>query len=161
MNIAQDTVVTVRYEIFMADGSAIDGADVVLSYLHGGYGGIFPKVEEGLTGKDVGELYSITLEPNDAFGEYDAELIKIEPQSAFPKDVKIGMQFEGAPPDAEEEEYVMYTVTDIADGKVVVDGNHELAGERLLFKCTVMAVREATKDELVHGHAHDAHGVMH
>jgi FKBP-type peptidyl-prolyl cis-trans isomerase SlyD len=71
------------------------------------------------------------------------------------------MQFEGAPPDAEEEEFVMYTVTDIADGKVVVDGNHELAGERLLFKCTVMAVREATKDELIHGHAHDAHGVMH
>ena len=161
MVVAQDTVVTVRYEIFTADGGAIEGADVMLSYLHGGYAGIFPKVEEALNGKAQGDEVSITLEPEDAFGDYDAELIKIEPLASFPKNVKIGMQFEGGPDGADDDDYVMYTVTDIADGKVVVDGNHELAGERLLFKCKVVTVRAASKDEIVHGHAHDAHGTVH
>ena len=93
------------------------------------------------------------LEPEDAFGEYDAELVRVEAQDRFPADVRVGMQFEETAGESEEEVRV-FTVTDVADGKVVVDGNHPLAGQRLRFDCTVVEVRAATADELEHGHVH-------
>jgi len=97
------------------------------------------------------------LEPDDAFGEYDAELVRVEAQDRFPDNVKVGMQFEEEIGDNEESR--VFTVTDIADGKVVVDGNHPLAGQRLRFDCTVVDIRAATSEELAHGHVHgpDAH----
>jgi len=96
------------------------------------------------------------LEPDDAFGEYDADLVRVEAQDRFPESVKVGMQFEEA---NEDDESRVFTVTDIADGKVVVDGNHPLAGQRLRFDCTVVDVRAATSEELEHGHVHgpDSH----
>ena len=71
------------------------------------------------------------------------------------------MQFEGVPQGEEDDRWVVYTVTDIAEGKVVIDGNHPLAGERLLFKCVVNDVRAATSEEVTHGHAHSEHGHQH
>jgi FKBP-type peptidyl-prolyl cis-trans isomerase SlyD len=93
------------------------------------------------------------LEPEDAFGEYDAELVRVETPDRFPDDVKVGMEFEEAV-DEDESATRIFTVTDIADGKVVVDGNHPLAGQRLRFDCRVLDVRQATPDELEHGHVH-------
>jgi FKBP-type peptidyl-prolyl cis-trans isomerase SlyD len=161
LNIAKDTVVTLRYELLDSDGQSVEETGSMLSYLHGGYAGIFPLVEEDLEGKAAGHAFNISLEPADAFGDYDENLIRIEPREVFPGDLKVGMQFEGVPQGKEDDRWVIYTVTDIADGKVVVDGNHPLAGERLIFKGVVAEVRAATADEVKHGHAHGDHGHVH
>lgn len=159
MHIAMNTVVSLTYELRDSDGNVLEASADPVSYMHGGYDGIFPVVEEALQGKKVGDGVDLTLEPNDAFGEYDDELVQIEPASAFPTDkIEVGMQFEGEDPTGD---VVLYTITDIADGKVVVDGNHPWAGERVNFKCTVTAIRPATKEEINHGHVHGAGGHHH
>ncbi|HEX6633665.1 MAG TPA: peptidylprolyl isomerase [Usitatibacter sp.] len=158
MRIDPGTVVRLAYELRDADGEALEEDGAEMEYLHGGYGGIFPKVEAALAGKEPGDEMSITLEPDDAFGEYDAELLRVEPRERFPEEVEVGMRFEGVPGDREEEALI-YTVTEITPEGVVVDGNHPLAGERLWFKCAVKEVRPATPDELSHGHPHGGLGV--
>lgn len=158
MHIAMNTAVSITYELRDSDGNVLESATEPVTYLHGGYDGIFPRVEEELHDKRVGDSIELTLEPDDAFGEYDEELVQIEPLSAFPVDkVEVGMQFEGEDPNGE---VVLYTITDIGDGKVVVDGNHPWAGERVQFKCTVTDIRPATKEEINHGHIH-GHGGHH
>lgn len=161
MQIAKDTVVTLSYELLDSDGNALGEAGTQLSYLHGGYGGIFPLVEEALAGKTAGDEHSANLNPEDAFGDYDENLIRIEPKSVFPANIAVGMQFEGVPQGDEDDRWVVYTVTDIAEDKVVIDGNHPLAGERLFFRCKVEDVRAASADEITHGHAHGDHGHAH
>jgi FKBP-type peptidyl-prolyl cis-trans isomerase SlyD len=159
MKIAMNTVVSITYELRDSDGNVLESTSEPVSYLHGGYDGIFPRVEEELHGKDVGDTIELTLEPADAFGDYDEELVQIEPASAFPTDkLEVGMQFEG---EDESGDVILYTITDVADGKVVVDGNHPWAGERLLFKCTVNNVRPANKEEVDHGHIHGEGGHHH
>lgn len=161
MIISQDAVVSLTYELSDSDGNMLEEAGTKLAYVHGGHGGIFPRVEEGLNGKKAGDEFSISLEPEDAFGDYDENLIRIEPKAVFPANIEVGAQFEGLPPGDEDDKWVVYTVTNIADDQVVIDGNHPLAGERLLFKCTVDTVREATAEELSHGHVHGEHGHHH
>jgi FKBP-type peptidyl-prolyl cis-trans isomerase SlyD len=166
LNIFSNTVVTLSYKLFSPDGTLIEESSQPITYLHGGHHGIFPKIEAALAQKKVGESCSVMLEPDDAFGEYDADLVRVEPQDRFPPDIKVGMQFEGhAGPDGqddgEDDEMQVYTVTDIADGKVVVDGNHPLAGQRLRFDCTVLDIRPATAEEMSHGHVHGPDGHHH
>jgi FKBP-type peptidyl-prolyl cis-trans isomerase SlyD len=157
--ILKNTVVSLNYEMLDAEGTLIEKTEHPITYLHGGYDGIFPRVEEALHGRKTGDSFSVTLEPDDAFGEYDAELIRTEPRKLFPKNIKVGMQFEGA---AEGSNHAMiYTVTDIADDKVVVDANHPLAGKTVQFSCTVTDVRPATQEELHHGHVHGEGGHHH
>ena len=158
MRIDPGTVVRIAYELRDADGEALEEEGAEMEYLHGGYGGIFPKVEEALQGKQPGDEAALTLEPEDAFGEYDAELLRVEPRDRFPGEVEVGMRFEGVPGDREDEALI-YTVTDITPDTVVVDGNHPLAGERLWFRCSVKGVRTATPEELSHGHPHGESGV--
>jgi FKBP-type peptidyl-prolyl cis-trans isomerase SlyD len=159
MNVAHNTVVSLSYELYDADGTLIEKAQDPLVYLHGGYSGIFPLVEKALEGKAVGETCNVRLTPADAFGEYDAELVRVEARDKFPAEVDVGMQFQGE--SGKQGEVIVYTVTDIADGKVVVDGNHPLAGQTLNFECTIAEVRAATQEELSHGHVHGAHGHHH
>ena len=161
MVIEQNAVVTLDAKLKDSDGNALGNESETMVYLHGDHGGIFPLVEQGLTRKQVGDEFSISLQPEDAFGEYDEALIRVEPQTVFPANVAVGMQFEGVPPGEEDDRWIVYTVTDIADGQVVIDGNHPLAGERLLFSCVVKDIRAATAEELSHGHVHGAHGVHH
>lgn len=158
MPIERGTVVTLAFELRNARGESLEDEDARLAYLHGGFGGIFPKVEEALEGKEVGHEMAVTLEPGDAFGEYDAELLRVEPRERFPETLEIGMQFEGVPGDRAEESRI-YTITDITDDTVVVDANHPLAGERLWFRCAVSDIRPATPEELTHGHVHGDFGV--
>ena len=150
--VAKNTVVTLDYNVTDSDGALVDAGKEPLVYLHGGYDDIFPKIEEEVQGKKIGETIKVKMQPDEAFGEYDEELI--ESRDSFPKELQVGMQFEGAPEGTDDEDFVIYRVTDIADDKVVLDGNHPLAGMSLIFTCTVTAVRPASAEELSHGHVH-------
>jgi FKBP-type peptidyl-prolyl cis-trans isomerase SlyD len=161
MKIEKNTIVSLRYKLTDAQNNVIEEPDSPMVYLHGGYEGTFPKIETLLDGQDIGYEATIQLEPSEAFGEYDPELLKIEPRTRFPEPLEIGMQFEGIP-DADEEstqtsddsddEPLIYTVTDVADNKVVLDGNHPLAGMALRFWVQVEDVRSATDDEIENRH---------
>jgi len=159
MQVAKDTVVTLSYRVTDGDGNLVDDGSNPLVYLHGGYDGIFPRIEEILQGKEVGAAVDIKLQPEDAFGEYDAELVMIEERALFPDNIEVGMQFERATEDGDDDE--LYTITDITEDKVVVDGNHPLAGMALIFSCTVSEVRAATTEEMEHGHVHSGGGHHH
>jgi FKBP-type peptidyl-prolyl cis-trans isomerase SlyD len=161
MKIAKDTVVSLNYELFDSTGELLEKVEEQISYLHGGYDGIFPLVEEALHGKNVGDKISVTMQPDDAFGEYDHSLVEVESRSSFPKEVAVGMQFEGAPEASDDEDFILFTVVDVTDDEVTVDGNHPLAGKTLTFNCTVAGVRQATAEELEHGHVHEPGGHMH
>src|SRR4051812_14899332 len=151
MKIAKNTVVTVDYKLSDAQGSLIEESKEPMVYLHGGYENTLPKIEEALDGKEIGYGTTIQVEPEDAFGEYDAELVKIEPRNRMPTPLEVGMQFEGSPDESDDdEESLIFTVTDIADDKVVLDGNHPLAGMALRFTLNVSDVREATDEEIAH-----------
>jgi FKBP-type peptidyl-prolyl cis-trans isomerase SlyD len=162
MKIAKNTVVTVRYKLSDAQGNLIEESQEPMVYLHGGYENTLPKIEEALDGKENGYQTVIQVEPDDAFGEYDANLVKVEPRNRLPTPLEVGMQFEGMPDGNEEgEEALIFTVTDIADDKVVLDGNHPLAGMALRFDLNVTEVREASDEEIAHQHVHGAHGHHH
>lgn len=159
MKIAKNTVVTLHYKLSDAQGNLIEESTEPMVYLHGGYENTLPKIEEALDGKEVGYEATVHLEPEDAFGDYDPSLIKIEPRNRLPEPIEVGMQFEGTPDSEDsEEESLIFTVTDIADDKVVLDGNHPLAGMALRFSLNVAAVRPATEDEVAHQHVHGPHG---
>jgi FKBP-type peptidyl-prolyl cis-trans isomerase SlyD len=159
MQIGKNTVVSLKYQLYGTDGDLIEQTDEPVEYLHGGYGNMFPAVEKALEGKAVGETCRVKLTPDDGFGDYDAELIHIEPVEKFPGRVEVGMQFEGGGEDSDDK--VVYRVTDVAEGKVVVDGNHPLAGQTLHFECTIAGVRPASDEEMSHGHVHGEHGHHH
>lgn len=159
MQIAMNTVVTMTYQLKNSKGEMLEESKEPVAYLHGGFDNIFPKVEEAMHGKNSGDTVEVTLEPDDAFGDYDEELVQIEPESAFPaENLKEGMQFEG---EDEKGEVIIYTITDIANGKVVVDGNHPWAGERLLFIAKITDVRKANAEEIDHKHVHGEGGHHH
>ena len=96
MQIAKDTVVTLNYRVTDPDGNLIDDGQRPLVYLHGGYDGIFSRIEEALHGMSVGEQLEVKLQPDDAFGDYDADLVRVEALSMFPEGIQVGMQFERA-----------------------------------------------------------------
>ena len=154
MQVLKNTVVTLDYSVADPDGNIVDPGREPLVYLHGGYDDIFPKIEEALHGKQIGDSVKVKLQPDEAFGEYDAELVQIEPRSKFPETLEVGMQFEGAAEGEDEDDVIIYRVTEIEGDKVVLDGNHPLAGTALVFTCTVTAVRPASAEELAHGHVH-------
>lgn len=161
MKIAKNTVVTVHYKLSDAQGNLIEESSEPMIYLHGGYENTLPKIEEALEGKETGFEVTVQIEPEDAFGEYDASLVKIEPRDRFPAPLEVGMQFEGTPDNTEEEEVegpLIFTITDIADDKVVLDGNHPLAGMALRFALNVTNVRAATNEEITHEHVHGEDG---
>jgi FKBP-type peptidyl-prolyl cis-trans isomerase SlyD len=161
MNIAKNTVVTVHYKLSDAQGNLIEESREPMVYLHGGYENTLPKIEEALDGKPVGFETTIQVEPDDAFGEYDASLVKVEPRNRLPTPLEVGMQFEGMPEGDDDDQALIFTVTDIADDKVVLDGNHPLAGIALRFALNVSEVRQASEEEIAHGHVHGAHGHHH
>ena len=159
MQIIKNTVVTLAYKVHDPEGNVVDDGANPLVYLHGGYDAVFPKLEEELHGKSTGDTLVVKMQPDDAFGEYDESLVMIEPADLFPDNIEIGMGFERVGEDGEED--MLFRVTDIADGKVVVDGNHPLAGMALIFDITVSEVRMATAEELSHGHVHGDGGHHH
>jgi FKBP-type peptidyl-prolyl cis-trans isomerase SlyD len=113
------------------------------AYLHGGYGQMLEALERAVQGKGAGESVVVQLEPEQAFGEYDAELLRVEPLDRYGEGLAVGMQI--------EEDENIYTVTDVAADKVVLDGNHPLAGMALRFSLVILTVREAGEEEVRRG----------
>ncbi len=128
--------------MYDAQGAELS-APAETSYLHGGYGGMLDGLERALEGKSAGDSLRVQLEPEDAFGEYDADLVRLEPAERYGDGIAAGMEV--------EEDGSLYIVTDVAEGKVVLDGNHPLAGVALRFALDVLAVRNAKPEEIAQG----------
>jgi FKBP-type peptidyl-prolyl cis-trans isomerase SlyD len=143
MQVGRDTVVSLKIQLYDAQGALLHAPDDEHTYLHGGYGGLLDALEQSLEGKSAGESVRVQLEPEQAFGEYDAELLRVEAASRYGKGIEVGMQI--------EEDERVYTVTDVAGGKVVLDGNHPLAGMALRFTVEIVAVRPARAEEIERG----------
>jgi len=114
MKISKNTIVSLRYKLTDAQNNVIEEPEAPMVYLHGGYDGTFPKIESALDGQDVGYETTLQLDPGDAFGEYDPELLKIEPRTRFPDPLEVGMQFEGVP-DADDFSNDAEQVRDVID----------------------------------------------
>jgi FKBP-type peptidyl-prolyl cis-trans isomerase SlyD len=157
MKISKDRIVSIDYTLKDVNGEIIDTSDgrAPLDYVHGS-GSIVQGLENALEGKAVGDELTVTIPPEEAYGLRDDSLA----QSVDPKifeteeDLQVGMQFQ-AP---SEQGMMIVTVTEIKDDSVTVDTNHPLAGETLHFDVAVVDVRDATEEELGHGHAHGSGG---
>jgi len=153
MLIHKPCVVALTWQLSDAQGQAIDELTDPVEFFYGG-SDLLPKVEEALAGQAVGFYAHLHLEPEHAFGEYDSELVCFEDRALFPAEVDPGMQFEGLPegsatPDMPPD--AIYTVTEVYESHVVLDGNHPLAGMALRLHLTVRDVREATAAETEDG----------
>jgi FKBP-type peptidyl-prolyl cis-trans isomerase SlyD len=122
----------------------LDNGAEPITYLHGGYSDLFAPIEAALEGQEAGFACSVAMDPADAFGEYEDELVVVEPRSSFESNLSVGMQVEGEM----DGDYRIFTVSDIKDDRVVLDGNHPLAGIAIKFSCEVTSVRKATADEI-------------
>ncbi len=153
-------VVELSYVLKNTKGEELDSAtnDAPLAYLHGS-GQIIPGLEDALLGLKVGDKKSVTIAPENAYGIFDPSLKMKIHSSHFPQEQKIqvGMQFVAEIKGG----HVPFVIQKIEDDHVFVDGNHPLAGETLHFDVAVVSIREATKDELSHGHAHGPGGAHH
>ncbi len=156
MQIAADAVVSIHYHLRNQAGETLDksDADRPLTYIQG-MGNIIPGLEDALEGKAAGAKLNVVVAPEDGYGPRDESLIQVVPRAAFGDvaDLHIGQQFHA---DTQHGPMVIQ-VTKIDGDNVTVDGNHELAGVELHFDVEVVAVREATEEELEHGHVHDGH----
>lgn len=152
MPIQKNMVVSLEYEMFDSDNHLLDKTEEPLQYLHGGYDGIFPLVEEALQDKDIDSVIDIKLEPDDAFGEIEDDLIHLEPLANLPEEAAVGMVLET---DETDEDALLFRITDIAEGQAVLDANHPLAGQMIRFIAKVVGIRAASSEEIEHGHVHD------
>jgi len=146
--IEKNMVVTLRYKLHDPDGNLLDDGAEPITYMHGGYNEIFLPVENALTGKQAGDKITIKLQPEDAFGEYNIDLLQIEPLENLPESLEVGMMVEGTTREDDQEESLFFTVTEIAGGKAVLDANHPLAGMALVFSAMVDNVRPASAAEI-------------
>ena len=155
MHITKDTVVTITYRVSDAQGKVLETSAEPTSYLHGGYGNTFEKIETALEGQTTGYATTVVLQPDDAFGKRDEALVQTISKADFPPGVKVGGTLRGVADDGHER---VFTVVKIKGPEVHLDGNHELAGQALRFSCTVTDVRAATAEEIAHRHVHGTHG---
>jgi FKBP-type peptidyl-prolyl cis-trans isomerase SlyD len=160
MTIAENKVVTLHYTLTDDAGTVIDQSnDGSFLYLHGA-SNIIPGLENALTGKAAGDELKVTVAPADAYGERNDAAKEEVPREMFPADTEIepGMQFHAEGPQGQ---MITVTVVDVTDDTVTVDGNHPLAGVQLNFDVKVIDVRDASAEELEHGHAHGPEGHHH
>ena len=155
-----NSVVTLHYTLKDNDGNIIDQSeDGSFLYLHGAMN-IIPGLENALTGKTAGEELSVSVSPEEGYGEKDPQRIQEVPKDMFENstDIQVGMQFHAQSPDGNA---VVVTVTEIKEESVVIDANHALAGVELNFDVKIIEVRAASEEEIEHGHVHGEHGHQH
>ena len=156
MQITKNKVASIHYTLRDNEGTIIDSSEGrdPLHYLHGA-GNLIPGMEEGLEGKAQGQKLNLKIEPEKGYGEKDENLVQKVPLSAFgDQEVKPGMRFS-------TNQGGVVTVTDISPDSVTVDGNHPLAGVPLNFDVEIVEVRNATDEEISHGHVHGQGGHQH
>lgn len=158
MKITKNTVVTVHYKLSDAQNNVLEDGQEPIVYLHGGYDDTLPALEKALDGKDVGYKTMIQVEPEEAFGEYDPLLVRVEIVKVSRHRWKSACNLRECLKACSTENPAIYVVTDIADGKVILDGNHPLAGIALRFELTVTDVRAATEKEIERGYVNDPDG---
>lgn len=161
MQIAEKKVVTIDYTLKNQAGEVLDtssGGDPLL-YIHGA-SQIVPGLERALTGLAAGQSADVVVEPADGYGARDPEGVFGVPRNAFPAEaqLEVGQSFVG---EDEEGQAVPVRVVEVREDVVVVDANHPLAGEKLFFHVDIRDVRDATLEELMHGHAHGPGGHSH
>ncbi|MDR2981652.1 MAG: peptidylprolyl isomerase [Puniceicoccales bacterium] len=153
MKIAANTVAAFEYTLTNAKGDVLDSSNGMppLEYLHGA-NNIIPGLERELEGLVAGDEKKVVVEPAAGYGERDERLIAAVPRDRFETDdmIEVGMKFHAQTPEGVR----VMTVIAVADDTVTLDGNHPMAGETLYFQVRVAAVREATQEELNHGHPH-------
>lgn len=157
MQLGKNKVATINYTLKDNEGNKIDESrDNSFNYLHGA-GNIISGLENALEGSETGDKVEVVVEPADAYGERNPQNVHKVPLNLFPDnvEVKAGMSFRAT---AEEGQGVTVTVVSVEGDEAVVDANHPLAGVTLHFDVEVMDVREASDEEISHGHAHDPSG---
>ncbi|MGW4119763.1 FKBP-type peptidyl-prolyl cis-trans isomerase [Nocardia sp. NPDC004711] len=154
MPIAADKVVSIEYTLKADDGEVLDTSvgEAPLVYLHGA-DNIVPGLEQALEGKSTGDELVVVVEPEDAYGEYLAELVSAVPRDMFEgvDELEPGMEFHAEAPDGDSQ---IVVVRQVEGDEVTIDANHPLAGQRLHFTVKVVDIRDASEDELAHGHPH-------
>lgn len=159
--INNNQVVQFHYTLKDDEGNIIDQSPEgqPFAYLHG-YQNIIPGLEAQLVGKAVGDKFTASVEPADAYGEFDDAAVQEVPRENFQgvDNIQAGMQFQSQ---TEDGHVMLVTVKDVQDDMVIVDANHPLAGKKLHFDVEIADIREATPEELQHGHAHGAGGHHH
>lgn len=155
MKITADKVPSLNYTLKDDQGVVIDeSTDASFVYLHG-HSNIIPGLENALEGKAKGASFNLVLEPADAYGEYNPAITQTINIDAFGGEkIEVGMQFHA---DDETGEQILITISEINGDEVTIDGNPPLAGVTLHYDVEVMDIRDATDEELSHGHVH-AHG---
>jgi FKBP-type peptidyl-prolyl cis-trans isomerase SlyD len=160
MHIEARKVVTLNYTLTDNEGNVIDqSTDSSFAYLHGA-SNIIPGLESALAGKSAGDSLNVSVEPSEAYGERDPEKTQSVPRNMFPEDteIEVGMQFHAQGPGGET---LVVTIAGVEGDTITVDGNHPLAGIPLNFAVEVIEVRDASEEELDHGHVHGPGGHDH
>lgn len=161
MTIQQEKVVTMHYHLTNAQGEVLDTSrgNEPLTYLHGA-GNLIPGLERELDGLATGMTKTVQVEPSDGYGEYDAGMVETLPRQALEgiDNLQVGMELQAQSRDGQT---TIVRVAEVRDDNVVVDANHPLAGMTLTFEVEIVDIRDATTEELTHGHAHGAGGHQH
>lgn len=160
MQIANNTVVSIDYTLTNDNGDVVDSSQgrEPLVYLHGA-GNIIPGLENALLGKSKGDQTTVRVTPAEGYGERNEQLQQTVSKEMFgDAAVEVGVQYQAATPDGQP---VVITVVGMEGDDVTIDGNHPLAGEHLNFDVTIVEIREATEEEIEHGHAHGIGGHNH
>lgn len=160
MQIEKHRVVTLAYTLKDNDDRIIDQSDDgSFCYLHGA-SNIIPGLEDALTGKSTGDELSVSIPPEHGYGVREADRVQAVPREMFPadQDIEPGMQFHAQGPDGQA---IVVMIAKVEDDTITVDGNHPLAGVQLNFDVRVMDIRDASPEEIEHGHVHGPHGHHH
>ncbi|TBR38963.1 MULTISPECIES: FKBP-type peptidyl-prolyl cis-trans isomerase [Dyella] len=160
MQIAERSVASFHYTLTDDQGQVIDSSEgrEPLTYLHG-TGQIVPGLEKAMEGRQPGDQFKVDVAPEEGYGVHHPELMQSVPREAFQgvEDIQPGMQFQGHGPQG----VINVTVTKVDNDQVHIDGNHPLAGQTLHFAIEVVEVRDASEEELAHGHVHGPGGHHH
>jgi FKBP-type peptidyl-prolyl cis-trans isomerase SlyD len=159
MKIISSSVVALSIDLLDGRGERVQRNPSYV-YLHG-HGGLFPRLEAELEGKEAGAKVRLKLAAADAFGARDPDRVRTEPRDRFPGKIKIGMEFEGEVKHGDHAHPMVFRVTRVTESEVTVDANHPLAGQDIEVRCTVLEVRPASAEEIAHGHAHGPDGHHH
>lgn len=161
MQIGKNKVATIDYTLTNAEGAVLDSSEggEPMAYIQG-IGNLIPGLEAALEGKSVGDALQVTIQPEQAYGVRDEDLVQVVDRSAFQgmRELEVGMQFHAQ---SDRGDTQVIWVADIDGDEITIDGNHPLAGETLNFDVKVVDVREATEEELDHGHVHGPGGHHH